>query len=933
MLKGDLLTHHIVETDISSFLERAKDEAHRYGDDPWVFLRELAQNSRDAGSTQIEFEVTADETEETIICRDNGAGMSPADIQDFLLRLYASNKESDQDSIGYFGVGFWSVLLFSPRIIRIQTIYDNTHTAFEIDIPALSIRSIESDPNRIGTEIIIIRENNANETEEDIHSIVLDKLVYYAAHITPRNASNTIEVLLNGTPINRRFSLPPYGGIRFTKKHFQGVIGFSDRPQIRIYKGGLLVKDVASLREIIPSRKPQIDENSLGWHPHIAINIDDIRLLMDRNTMFEDRLLYDMVGFCEKILLRLHRKQIVHLLPMNMANLALFLRSRYSGTQKYAVRLIAGIIAISTVAFLSFYRFSGNNETLDSGFGIPAMNEPVYNPTDLNFDNWNDIPTTRSPNTKEWHLYYSTHDRFLFRLRTLATFTPSRGFTPEPHEESGTYPFYSIDENKNTITIETKISGSQSAVALPIPEHHVLHGPVIDSSGNPIPVTINQYDRPIVRVPQESILRYTSAPVHHEERRFTNYNKSANPDLPTDFRNACAYAQTLGVHDTVRYLTEFISNRYAYSADTPDCSANNRGWLNCILSSDSGDCDTLNGLLVYLLRYSGISSDLCVGIVGSSGRAFPGLHAWATYYAEKSWHIVDVTSRYDVSSESGPPSADDERENLLQTRSESPHGQDSGLAGNVPRTVQRLPSLLVPFTPLLLLPAILWIIHRLRRKPVINDDDMEQIAGLFTRMYQRGLEKDPIGLRFRPAFRTLAGSLLSLEQLENKSHRSVLLGLHPKSSITSQIDMKRMVILDRSHRLNWILSSHIPPVVWLDGIENVLQSAEIHPNVVRLEHALRPFNDCLRIRTLSGSPEYQEFSLRWKNSESTFQYIIIGEDHFMYDRIVHASMERSYAWFHVIESFLNTTTLFIRNRETILISLASTMEIHSELRS
>ena len=38
-----------------SFLERALQEAGRYGSDPWVFIRELIQNARDAGAGRITF--------------------------------------------------------------------------------------------------------------------------------------------------------------------------------------------------------------------------------------------------------------------------------------------------------------------------------------------------------------------------------------------------------------------------------------------------------------------------------------------------------------------------------------------------------------------------------------------------------------------------------------------------------------------------------------------------------------------------------------------------------------------------------------------------------------------------------------------------------------------------------------------------------------
>ena len=40
------------------FLQRARFEAERYGTDPWVFVRELLQNARDAGARRVWFQTS-----------------------------------------------------------------------------------------------------------------------------------------------------------------------------------------------------------------------------------------------------------------------------------------------------------------------------------------------------------------------------------------------------------------------------------------------------------------------------------------------------------------------------------------------------------------------------------------------------------------------------------------------------------------------------------------------------------------------------------------------------------------------------------------------------------------------------------------------------------------------------------------------------------
>ena len=86
-----------------------------------VFVREFCQNARDAGASEII--VTTELEDGLFVLRflDNGTGMSFQHAQDYLFRLYASSKEAQSTSAGCFGVGFWSVLLYSPASIEIES--------------------------------------------------------------------------------------------------------------------------------------------------------------------------------------------------------------------------------------------------------------------------------------------------------------------------------------------------------------------------------------------------------------------------------------------------------------------------------------------------------------------------------------------------------------------------------------------------------------------------------------------------------------------------------------------------------------------------------------------------------------------------------------------------------------------------------------------
>ncbi|MGB1276905.1 MAG: sacsin N-terminal ATP-binding-like domain-containing protein, partial [Nannocystaceae bacterium] len=104
---------------IQGFRARARLEADRYGPDPWIFVRELLQNARDAGATQVTFIVEQASSGDRIICRDDGEGMDLGHARRYLFSLYASSKETRSDQVGKFGVGFWSILRFEPTRIVI----------------------------------------------------------------------------------------------------------------------------------------------------------------------------------------------------------------------------------------------------------------------------------------------------------------------------------------------------------------------------------------------------------------------------------------------------------------------------------------------------------------------------------------------------------------------------------------------------------------------------------------------------------------------------------------------------------------------------------------------------------------------------------------------------------------------------------------------
>ena len=95
---------------------------------PLDFLRELAQNSIDAGSPRIDVAVAFDppssgEAEGVLRIHvdDFGEGMDEDIIDNQLTRLFSSTKEDDLTKIGKFGIGFTSIFAIRPEAVLLRT--------------------------------------------------------------------------------------------------------------------------------------------------------------------------------------------------------------------------------------------------------------------------------------------------------------------------------------------------------------------------------------------------------------------------------------------------------------------------------------------------------------------------------------------------------------------------------------------------------------------------------------------------------------------------------------------------------------------------------------------------------------------------------------------------------------------------------------------
>lgn len=93
---------------------------------PLDFLRELVQNSIDAGTPRVEIwlRFVADDVSHGVLeihVDDFGEGMDERIIDDHLTRLFSSTKEDDLTKIGKFGIGFTSIFAIQPDAVILKT--------------------------------------------------------------------------------------------------------------------------------------------------------------------------------------------------------------------------------------------------------------------------------------------------------------------------------------------------------------------------------------------------------------------------------------------------------------------------------------------------------------------------------------------------------------------------------------------------------------------------------------------------------------------------------------------------------------------------------------------------------------------------------------------------------------------------------------------
>lgn len=194
--------------------------------DPLACLRELVQNSLDAGSRQVDIAFAHDDGVACIHVDDYGEGMDRRIIDSRLTRLFSSAKDGDMTKIGRFGIGFVSVFALEPDAVCVDTGRgaENWRILFSAD---RSFTRIALDEPVDGTRVRIFKAMDLS-TFEALRTRARDVLTYWCKHVDG-------EVYFDDEPIATPLALDAEIQVRHVEEGTTVLVGF--RADIATFAG------------------------------------------------------------------------------------------------------------------------------------------------------------------------------------------------------------------------------------------------------------------------------------------------------------------------------------------------------------------------------------------------------------------------------------------------------------------------------------------------------------------------------------------------------------------------------------------------------------------------------------------------------------------------------------------------------------------------
>lgn len=799
-----------------AFLDRARLEAGRYGSDPWIFVRELLQNSRDAGATHVELLVSSEHGIERVICRDDGDGMSFEHARRYLFALYASSKEGNRQQAGKFGVGFWSILRFEPEFITIRS-RPTKGSGWGLRLDGQLERATSIAPlERAGTEIILERTSGDGHLDDRVFDAVWQNARYLHRRGHP---DEPLPITINGRPANADFKLPAPSS-SFRRGSARGVVALGPAPRVELFSRGLRVRSAASLEDLIaPSgrhtsrMRVRFPELPGGLAPQALLESDKLELMLSRSDARDSRALTRLVRLAQQELERLIDQQLAHARPQPWYS-RVFTRLGQLLYESMAFRIALGCLMGLVISLLLGWWL----------WGQTATNSPI--PTSTASTTPITIPRVALPSVWD-HPYQDLGRRY--RGPKVDVLSPSNEEVVPIHYEPGTLalnfaaltlpelsddgsprllplpaslgPYQTTGCDEGCITIDLSILGTGQVSRIPVPTGYRVVTNSLTFEGQPIAIGTTTDGHPAIQLPAR-IRGTLQFQVGQAPDPSPAPPTRVVPGLPQELRRFAQRLRSKPTVDRVKATLQEVRKRVRYDRSQTlaqqhaQLVAEGTGFIERTLILEAGDCDLQNGLLVALLQASDVPSRLVVGYVGHGGFVQPWLHAWVEYRdTDGIWRVADASATAPASelrpvptrepsettSRAAPISpSSDERASTPTPVAAPPRpstpvpSSTSATEPNPSRSLftwlryldQRVPWI-IRGLPLALLGFGLWPVLFNRTRRAIQLDQNADISALLRGVLQQPAAFGPASALFtRPLVPTIDGRAISLNQAQ-----------------------------------------------------------------------------------------------------------------------------------------------------------------------
>lgn len=650
----------------ADFRKLAEDGCRIYGDDPWFFFRELAQNARDAGASRIDIEARRlPSGEEYLRFTGDGSGMRLEEARRFLFRLYSSSKEKDRCAAGMYGIGFWSVLRFRPDHIVVESDNDKEHWGIAIDAD-FELRRVDCRKDGRGTRVTMVRKAQYRTGEEYVTELT-EAVSRYCRYLRRNDRNSTpLTVYVAGRKVNEPLRLSGPMTLSFREGAVEGAVGLAETPKVELFARGLPVWHGVLLDELSHSagRQRWRSQVARGLSPVFLLNGNNLDVIMSRNAVIDNRALARVRRAARRALTRLVDIHLRQAFPVGSKGSFPQLAEAFMDWAKgvRAAYLLAA--AFLTLGALLAYRYApGLEKSPVATESLRAESESVASEpqkapgtrprakVEILPDGYQGAVVNEVRQSLSVDMSFEPPGSAWFKILTADRYEPTAGLLPRGGDAQPASGEFTCDQDCITVRLSLPSGGP---TVLPAPSGFRVDVNSVRLDGAPVPALLRAGDgAALVTLPDHGgVLHFVTGPerapgaLTEEDRKLLT---RIPEDLPWPEGLDEALEESAGLPVDHRVLAAVaITQRLLEYDDSKKSAALYRelkksdGWLGFVLATGRGDCDVLNGVAILLLRRLEVPSRLAVGLVGAEGKLAPGLHAWTEYY-DRGWHAVDAS--------------------------------------------------------------------------------------------------------------------------------------------------------------------------------------------------------------------------------------------------------------------------------------------------